>query len=148
MLSVLSPVSGTAVGLSEIPDPVFAQGMVGPGTAIRPRDGLQEAVAPVTGKVAKLHAHAFVLLGEGGRGVLVHLGIDTVKLDGAGFDKLVEEGAEIEAGRPMIRWNPADVTARGLSPIVPIVALDADGDVISRAGTGEIEQGDLLFQWA
>ncbi|MFC7327559.1 PTS sugar transporter subunit IIA [Marinactinospora rubrisoli] len=148
MLSVLSPVAGTAVGLSEVPDPVFAQAMVGPGTAIRPHPGPQEAVAPVGGLLVKLHAHAFVVLAEGDRGVLVHLGIDTVKLGGAGFERLVAEKTEVSAGQPLIRWDPADVTARGLSPIVPVVALDAVGDVISRAVTGAVDRGAPLFRWA
>ncbi|GAB3208736.1 PTS sugar transporter subunit IIA [Marinactinospora thermotolerans] len=148
MLSVLSPVSGTAVGLSEVPDPVFAQGMVGPGTAILPRNGRQEAVAPIAGRVAKLHAHAFVVVGEGGRGVLVHLGIDTVKLNGEGFERLVDEGADVEAGQPLIRWDPAEVAAKGMATVVPVVALDAGHDVISRAVAGEVEKGSQLFQWA
>ncbi|TDQ51971.1 PTS sugar transporter subunit IIA [Actinorugispora endophytica] len=147
MLSVLAPVAGATVGLEEVPDPVFAQGMVGPGTAIEPRHEAQEAVAPIAGKVVKLHHHAFVVQGENGRGVLVHLGIDTVKLDGAGFESLVAEGDEVEAGQPLIRWNPAEVVRAGLSPIVPVVALDAGGDVVSRTGTGEVERGGRLFQW-
>ncbi|RCV55712.1 PTS sugar transporter subunit IIA [Marinitenerispora sediminis] len=148
MLSVLSPVAGTAVGLAEVPDPVFAQAMVGPGTAVRPHPGPQDAVSPVDGRLVKLHAHAFVVVGEGGRGVLVHLGIDTVKLAGAGFERLVDEQAEVAAGQPLIRWDPADVAARGLSSIVPVVALDAEGDVISRAVSGAVERGTPLFRWA
>lgn len=83
-----------------------------------------------------------------GRGVLAHLGIDTVKLEGQGFEKLATEGERIEAGTPLVRWNPADVAARELSPIVPVVALDVASDVISRAVTGEVAAGDVLFQWA
>ncbi|GLU49677.1 PTS sugar transporter subunit IIA [Nocardiopsis ansamitocini] len=154
MLSVLSPVTGTAVGLEEVPDPVFAQGMVGPGTAIRPEPGLQTAVSPVDGRVVKLHPHAFVVVGaadgngNGGKGVLVHLGIDTVRLDGKGFTALVAEGDDVVAGQDLIRWNPTDVLEGGLSPIVPVIALDAVGDVVSRPVTGEVNRGALLFQWA
>lgn len=148
MLSVLAPVSGVTVGLAAVPDPVFAQGMVGPGTAIDPRPGPQEAVAPLAGRVVKLHPHAFVVQGEEGRGVLVHLGIDTVKLTGRGFWTLVAEGDEVAARQPLIRWNPADVTGAGLSPVVPVVALDAGDSVLSRPALGRIEQGEPLFQWA
>lgn len=148
MLKVLSPVPGRAVGLSEVPDPVFAQGMVGPGTAIQPTNGSQEALAPITGKIVKLHPHAFAVADDEGRGVLAHLGIDTVKLEGQGFEKLVTEGERVEAGTPLVRWNPADVVERELSPIVPVVALDVASDVISRAVTGEVAAGDTLFQWA
>lgn len=148
MFSVLTPVAGAAVGLAEVPDPVFAEAMVGPGTAVSPAGGSQEAVAPVAGTVVKLHAHAYVVVGPGGRGVLVHLGIDTVKLNGEGFEKLVEEGAQVEAGDPLIRWNPEEVTARGLSPIVPVVALDAGGDAVTDVADGTVALGDPLFQWA
>ncbi|MDT0301619.1 PTS sugar transporter subunit IIA [Streptomonospora wellingtoniae] len=148
MLQVLSPVPGTAVAMSEVADPVFAQGMVGPGAAVRPAPYLQEAAAPVGGRVAKLHPHAFMVVAETGRGVLVHLGIDTVKLDGAGFDKLVEEGAHVEAGTPVIRWNPAEIEARGLSSVVPVVALDADTAAVGAPAEGEVAAGDALFTWS
>lgn len=148
MLEVLSSARGTAVGLSEVPDPVFAQGMVGPGTAVVPASGRQDALSPIAGTIVKLHAHAFVVLGSQDRGVLVHLGIDTVKLNGEGFETLVAEGEHVEAGHPLIRWDPAQVVEKGLSPIVPVVALDAVGDVISAAVSGEVAAGDPLFQWA
>jgi PTS system glucose-specific IIA component len=148
VLTVLSPVPGTAVGLADVPDPVFSQGMVGPGTAIDPEPGVQEAVAPIRGRVLKLHAHAFVVVDPEGRGVLVHLGIDTVRLDGTGFERLVAEGDQVEAGTPLIRWHPAEVAEQGYAVVVPVIALDADGDVISRAATGAVVPGDPLFQWA
>ncbi|ASU85463.1 phosphoenolpyruvate--carbohydrate phosphotransferase [Nocardiopsis gilva YIM 90087] len=148
MLSVLSPVPGAAVGLSDVPDPVFAQGMVGPGAAVQPLAEPQQAVAPISGKIIKLHPHAFVVVDREGRGVLVHLGIDTVKLDGKGFEKLAAEGDEVAAGTPLIRWNPQEVAAQGLSAIVPVVALDAESDVVSGTATGDVAKGEQLFQWA
>ncbi|MDA0567266.1 PTS glucose transporter subunit IIA [Streptomonospora sp. S1-112] len=148
MLTVLTPVPGTAVAMSEVDDPVFAQGMVGPGVAVRPAPRPQEAVAPIAGRVVKLHPHAFLVLGEGGRGVLVHLGIDTVKLDGAGFATLVEEGAEVEPGTPVIRWDPAEVERQGMSAIVPVVALEARADAVADPAAGEVAAGDTLFRWA
>ncbi|MBB6170148.1 PTS system glucose-specific IIA component/PTS system N-acetylglucosamine-specific IIA component [Nocardiopsis mwathae] len=148
MLSVLSPAPGAAVALSAVPDPVFAQGMVGPGVAVVPIAEPQEAVAPISGKIIKLHPHAFVVVDREGRGVLVHLGIDTVKLDGKGFEKLAAEGDEVEAGTPLIRWNPGEVAAEGLSAIVPVVALDAESEVVSDAATGDVAQGGRLFRWA
>jgi len=150
VLQVLTPVPGSAVAMSEVPDPVFAQGMVGPGAAVRPAAGQQEAVAPVGGRVIKLHPHAFMVLAEGSHAVLVHLGIDTVKLDGEGFEKLVEEGVQVEAGTPMIRWNPSGIEAQGLSAVVPVVALEADPDAVAvtAPATGEVASGDTLFSWA
>ncbi|QBI52760.1 PTS sugar transporter subunit IIA [Streptomonospora litoralis] len=148
MLRVLTPVSGTAVAMSEVPDPVFAQGMVGPGAAVRPGAGSQEAVAPVAGRIMKLHPHAFMVLAEESYAVLVHLGIDTVKLDGAGFEKLVEEGADVAAGDPMIRWNPTEIEAKGLSAVVPVAALEADAASVTDIASGEVASGDTLFSWA
>ncbi|GAB3448212.1 PTS glucose transporter subunit IIA [Streptomonospora sediminis] len=150
MLQVLAPVPGTALAMSAVPDPVFAQGMVGPGAAVQPALATQDAVAPVSGRIAKLHPHAFMVLTGDGRGVLVHLGIDTVKLDGAGFEKLTEEGAHVEAGAPVIRWNPAEIEAKGLSAAVPVVALEAAAGTVamSAAAAGEVTPGDPLFTWS
>ncbi|MFC3994931.1 PTS glucose transporter subunit IIA [Nocardiopsis sediminis] len=148
MLTVLSPVPGTAVGLAQVPDPVFAQAMVGPGAAVEPVRGPMEAAAPIGGTILKLHAHAFVVVAPEGHGVLVHLGIDTVKLDGAGFTKLAAEGDRVEAGTPLIRWDPAAVEAGGLSPIVPVIALDAAAAAVTGAAEGPIAAGGPLFTWA
>ena len=98
MTSIVSPLNGTLMTLSEVPDPVFAQGLVGPGVALQPTgDGDVTAVAPVAGRIVKLHPHAFVLQADG-FGVLVHLGIDTVQLEGEGFTLHTEEGAEVSVG--------------------------------------------------
>jgi PTS system glucose-specific IIA component len=88
VLHVLSPVSGTSHEVSDVPDPVFASGMVGPGLAIEPDRSVQTAVSPIAGRLAKLHPHAFLVVSASGPAVLVHLGIDTVHLHGAGFDML------------------------------------------------------------
>ncbi|PRY01529.1 PTS sugar transporter subunit IIA [Allonocardiopsis opalescens] len=147
MTTVLAPVAGEVVGLNAVPDPVFAQAIVGPGTAIEPAREPGVAVAPIGGTIAKLHPHAFVVA-DNGRAVLVHLGIDTVKRRGDGFELLVSEGDEVAAGQPVIRWNPAQIEADGQSPVVPVVALDAEGDVISTAVSGAVAAGDPLFRWA
>jgi len=70
-LRVVSPVAGHSLAVSDIPDPVFAKGLVGPGTAIRPRGGRQVAVAPVSGVLTKLHPHAYLIMSDSGNGVLV-----------------------------------------------------------------------------
>ena len=109
MTSIVSPLNGTLMTLSEVPDPVFAQGLVGPGVALQPTgDGDVTAVAPVAGRIVKLHPHAFVLQADG-FGVLVHLGIDTVQLEGEGFTLHTEEGAEVSVGDELITWNPARI---------------------------------------
>ncbi|MCG5218465.1 PTS glucose transporter subunit IIA [Streptosporangium sp. KLBMP 9127] len=148
MTTVLAPMGGTAVRLAEVPDPVFSAGMVGPGLAIDPVREPVVAVAPIDGIIMKLHPHAFVIVGDDGRGVLVHLGIDTVQLRGAGFELLTTEGARIRAGQPVVSWNPVSIEASGRSPVCPVVALDGDADYVTGLAHGRIDAGDDLFEWA
>jgi PTS system N-acetylglucosamine-specific IIA component len=148
MTRVLSPVTGRVVGLAGVPDPVFAQAMVGPGTAVDPERGAGQAIAPVTGTIVKLHPHAYVVVDAEGHGVLVHLGIDTVKLKGEGFDLLAAEGDEVTAGQPVVGWNPAAIEAGGRSPICAVVALDANADALADVlESGEVTKGAELFTW-
>src|SRR5690348_7946646 len=77
MVQVLAPVAGLRQEVSNVPDPVFAQGIVGPGAAISPHHGKQCAVAPIDGTLVKVLPHAFLVLSDRGPAVLVHLGIDT-----------------------------------------------------------------------
>jgi len=134
--------------MSEVPDPVFAQAMVGPGIAVEPAGGPCDAVAPVDGTVVTLHPHAYVVATEDGRAVLVHLGIDTVKEKGEGFTLHVVKGEQVRAGQPIVSWNPAAVAEAGYSAIVPVVALDANADVLSGLDTGaDIAAGGVLFSW-
>ncbi|WCC80521.1 glucose PTS transporter subunit IIA [Cutibacterium equinum] len=147
MTAVLSPLKGTLMALSDVPDPVFAQGLVGPGVAVQPSgDGDVTAVAPVAGRIVKLHPHAFVLQ-AGGFGVLVHLGIDTVQLEGEGFTLHAEEGAEVSAGDELITWNPARIVEGGRSAVCPIIILDSSADKLGDvAAAGQpVNSGDQLF---
>jgi glucose-specific phosphotransferase system IIA component len=145
---VLAPVAGLVRPLADVPDPVFAAEMVGAGVAIEPGGGLADAVSPVAGTLVKLHPHAFVVVTPEGTGVLVHLGIDTVKLDGAGFELLVEEKAALEAGQPVTRWDPTDVAARGLSPMVMLCVLDTRPGAVTSDRVGEtVAVGEALFAW-
>ena len=150
-LTVLAPVAGTVRAMAEVPDPVFAGEIVGPGLALDPsRDGVVTAFAPVAGKIVKLHPHAYVIVADGTRGVLVHLGLDTVQLGGAGFTLHVAEGDSVAAGEIVVSWNPAEVEAGGRSPICPVVALEgAPGTVTGLiAPGGLVRAGDPLFKWA
>jgi len=138
-------VSGTVVALAEVPDPVFAQQIVGSGVAIDPERTESTVVAPADGRLLKLHPHAFVLLTADGKGLLVHLGIDTVQLDGEGFELLVAEGDEVTAGTPIVRWNPAEIEAGGRSPVVPVVVMDSAPDSVQAGATGAVRVGDEIF---
>ncbi|MEV0824232.1 PTS sugar transporter subunit IIA [Nonomuraea rubra] len=147
MTTVLAPMEGTAVGLAAVPDPVFSAGMVGPGTAIDPLRGPGKAVAPIAGKIMKLHPHAYVIVGDDGKGVLVHLGIDTVQLKGAGFLLLAAEGDRVSAGQPVVAWDPSAIEAGGRSPVCPVVALDALSEELTGVAEGTVHVGDELFSW-
>lgn len=148
MTSVTSPLAGRAIGLSAVPDPVFSGAMVGPGTAIDPAREPSEAVAPVDGIVVSLHPHAFVVVDDQGHGVLTHLGIDTVQLNGEGFELLVNKGDTVQRGQSIVRWDPAGVEAAGKSPICPIVALEATAESLSGlVEDGNVKAGDALFSW-
>ncbi|MBY8848110.1 PTS glucose transporter subunit IIA [Saccharothrix longispora] len=146
-LRVTSPVSGRAVPLSEVPDPVFAQAMVGPGVAVEPDRVGADVVSPVDGVVVTLHPHAFVVATEDGAAVLVHLGIDTVKRKGEGFTLHVVKGETVRAGQPVVSWDPAEVEAAGFAPICPVIALDATPEVLGDRAGGPVAVGDALFSW-
>ncbi len=149
-LTVLSPTAGTALAMADVPDPVFAGAIVGPGLAVDPARMPGDVVAPVAGTVATVHPHAFVVQVADGRAVLVHLGIDTVQLGGAGFTVHVTEGGHVEAGDVVVSWDPAAVDAGGRSPVCPVVALQADGAALRHlvAAGDEVRTGQPLFEWS
>jgi sugar PTS system EIIA component len=145
-VQVLAPCPGRVIPLSETGDPVFAGEMVGPGVAIDPEPGETTVVSPIAGKVVKIHPHAFVVLGADGVGVLVHLGINTVRLDGQGFEVLAEQGSTVAAGDSMVRWDPATITGEDISTIIPVVAMDRPkGSVPDPADGAVVATGDVLF---
>jgi sugar PTS system EIIA component len=121
---VLAPVEGRAVPLHDVPDPVFSQGTVGYGAAVDPPRGVIDAVAPVGGKILKLLPHAYIVITPDNVGVLVHLGLDTVELNGEGFIAHVSQGDDVTAGQVVITYDVPSVEAKGLNPIVPVVVMD------------------------
>jgi sugar PTS system EIIA component len=145
-LVVLAPIAGTVVPLAEVPDPVFAGQMVGSGAAVEPPAGeMFDVVSPVAGKVIKLLPHAFVVVGSSGRGVLTHVGIDTVKLKGEGFKLLIAQGDTVDAGAPVMRVDPTAALAAGYSMVSPVVVLDTKPDVATLTGAGTVTAGQELF---
>jgi glucose-specific phosphotransferase system IIA component len=147
-LPVGSPVAGRVVPLTEVPDPVFAEAMVGPGLAVVPAADPGDAVSPVSGRIVTLHPHAFVVATDSGRAVLVHLGIDTVKLKGEGFTLHVAKGDQVEVGQPVVGWHPAAIEEAGYATVCPVIALDAGAEVIgSPHEDGPIKVGEQLFDW-
>lgn len=150
-MRLTSPVAGTVRALSSVPDRVFAEGMVGPGVAVEPvRTAVQHVLAPVDGVVAALHPHAFAIRVSDERSVLVHLGVNTVTLAGAGFEAHVVAGQQVRAGERVVTWSPVDVAAAGLATICPVVALQAAPDEVTLLlDPGEtVAAGQPLLDWA
>lgn len=150
--------SGTVVRMQDVPDPVFADHVVGTGVAILPADGVPSpdgtdrvvAVSPCAGRVVSVYPHAVVVEVDEGRAVLVHLGLTTAGLDGAGFDVAVRDGEWITAGHPVIAWTPARVRAADRSTVSPVVALQADpADVAVLCAPGdEVREGQPVLLWS
>ena len=145
-MQVLSPCAGRVFPITEVSDPVFAGQMVGPGIALEPLAEQMVVVAPVAGTILKLHPHAFAMVSTEGLGVLVHLGINTVRLDGRGFELLAAEGAAVAAGDPVVSWNPAEIGGPDISTTVMVVALDRPADSVTSPVVGEVvAAGEELF---
>jgi glucose-specific phosphotransferase system IIA component len=126
-----------------VPDEVFAQRLVGDGVAVRPSAG--EVVAPVAGRVAKLFpgGHGLVVETISGLQVLVHLGIDTVRLGGRGFTTRVAEGQDVRAGEPLVAIDVAALTAEGVELVSPVVVIS--GHPVAPLAAGSVRAGDPLL---
>ena len=148
--NVLTPLPGTVIALSEVPDPVFAQEIVGGGLAVRPRGGAGpvDAAAPLSGVLVRVQPHAFVIQSDAGTGILVHIGIDTVHMNGAGFDVLATEGTRVVAGQAVVRFDPTVIAAHGYSDICPVIVLQSPaGAVPPPRDPREVTASDTLFSW-
>ena len=143
-LKVFAPLDGELVELEKVPDEVFAEKMVGDGVAIDPT-GLV-AVSPVNGTLVKLFetGHAFGVATDSGVELIVHIGLDTVELNGQGFEKIATEGQAVQVGTPIVRYDRnllANLARSVLSPVV----LVSQGTLTNRA-TGVVQAGrDVLF---
>ncbi|HEU5381175.1 MAG TPA: PTS glucose transporter subunit IIA [Ktedonobacteraceae bacterium] len=143
-IHILAPLDGTVVDLERVPDEVFAQKMVGDGMAIDPSG--QVALAPVAGQLVKLFkgGHAFGIASAAGVELIVHLGLDTVELQGEGFEKLAVEGQLVQAGDPIVRFDRAIIEAAGKIVLSPVVS-SGEGTIVRRA-SGTVKAGhDVLF---
>lgn len=134
---LVSPVTGEVIELEQVPDEAFASKAVGDGVAVKPTD--KTVVSPAAGTVVKIFNtnHAFCLETEKGAEIVVHMGIDTVALGGKGFTRLVEEGADVVAGQPVLEMDLAFLNANARSMISPVVCSNIDdfsGLVIQAKG--------------
>ncbi|GAA1935257.1 PTS glucose transporter subunit IIA [Brevibacterium antiquum] len=148
-LTISSPVNGTVIPLADVPDPVFAEALVGPGTAIDPGGSASvTALAPVSGTLTSLKPHAFVIVTEAGPGVLVHLGIDTVELAGDGFTMHAEAGQTVHTGDRLITWDTAPARTAGRSLVVPVIVLEGEAESLTVTEEGSVSAGDRLLEQA
>jgi N-acetylglucosamine PTS system EIICBA or EIICB component len=135
--ALVSPVTGEVVAIEQVPDEAFASKAVGDGVAVKPTE--KTVVSPATGTIVKIFNtnHAFCLETEKGAEIVVHMGIDTVALNGQGFTRLVEEGTEVVAGQPVLEMDLDFLNANARSMISPVVCSNIDdfsGMVIQAKG--------------
>ena len=133
---VTAPFSGTLVPLSEVPDETFASGVLGEGIAIEPSDGL--FCSPVDGTVETIAEtkHAIGFAADNGLEILVHVGLETVSLNGEGFEILVKEGDRVKAGQPVAKADLALIRERGLKTITSIVLTGGADDMELHCAEG------------
>ncbi len=145
-VTILAPFAGRVVAFADLPDPVFAQGIMGDGVALDPEAVASvTALAPCAGSVAKVFPGGHGIAIESSAGpILLHLGLDTVALKGVGLKSLVGDGDQILAGQPLVQLAASSIRAGGTSLLTPIVAIGGQRvDHLAAVGT-LVRAGDPL----
>ena len=139
--------NGTVVPLSEVKDEAFASGALGDGIAIEPTDG--ELVAPADGEISSTFEthHAVGMTTADGAELLMHIGIDTVKLGGKHFTYLVNEGDKVKKGQPLIRFDLEAIRAEGYPTTTPLIVCNTDEyAAVTPQASGNVKKGDALLE--
>ncbi|WP_028784999.1 glucose-specific PTS transporter subunit IIBC [Thalassobacillus devorans] len=139
----VSPLQGEIMPITEVPDQVFSGKMMGDGFAIKPADG--KVVSPVNGKILNVFPtkHAIGIQAENGTEVLIHIGIDTVKLKGEGFEAFIEEGDEVKQGQELMKVDFDYVKEHATSTITPVIFTNLqEGQEVKIAKPGEVRHND------
>ena len=139
--------NGTVVPLADVKDEAFASGVLGDGIAIEPSDG--ELVAPADGEISSTFEthHAVGMTTADGAELLMHIGIDTVKLGGKHFTYLVNEGDKVKKGQPLIRFELEAIKAEGYPVTTPLIVCNTDDyAVVEAKASGTVKQGDALLE--
>ena len=145
-LVLFAPIKGNVISRAEIPDETFASGVLGDGVGIEPEIG--EVVAPFDGEISSVAdtRHAIGITGPGEMEVLIHVGIDTVKLNGEGFEILVENGQKVKKGTPMLKLDLDYLKKHAPSIVSPVICTELEeNQKIRLLKEGEIQAGEELF---
>ena len=130
-----------------MPDEVFSTGMMGQGIAIQPSNG--KIFSPIDGTVQTIFPtkHAIGLVGEQGAEVLIHMGLDTVNLEGKGYDILVTEGQTVSAGDSLVNMDLQVIQSGGYQTITPVILTNsADFEAVTTQAEQTVEVGDVIIQ--
>ncbi len=141
-MEILSPANGDLLDLSEVPDDVFSQKLMGEGFAVESADG--DIYAPVSGEIGMIFPtkHAIIIATEDGIEVLIHMGIDTVKMDGRGFELYCEMGQKVKAGDKLAHMDKAVFQAEGYPTVTPVIFTNLDASKKIDLVEGQVKAGD------
>ncbi|MCP3027407.1 PTS glucose transporter subunit IIA [Halobacillus sp. A5] len=144
-VEVVAPVNGRVVDLKEVPDPVFAEKMMGEGLAVKPADG--EVFSPVEGEVVQLFPtnHAIGLKTRNGVEVLIHIGLETVSMEGEGFKPHVSQGDKVKAGDKLITFDKGLVEEKAKSSITPIIITNSNDLKVQLLDSEEAAAGTTVL---
>ena len=145
--TIISPIVGTAVALADVNDPVFSSGAMGQGIAIKPTEGVVYAPADAEVTIAFATGHAYGLKTANGAEILIHVGIDTVSMNGEGFDQKVAQGDKVKAGDVLGTFDSEKIAAAGLEDTTMVIVTNtADFASVTPVATGIVAKGDAIIE--
>ena len=145
--TIISPIVGQAVALENVNDPVFSSGAMGQGIAVKPSEGVVYAPADAEVTIAFATGHAFGLKTANGAEILIHVGIDTVSMNGEGFDQKVAQGDKVKAGDVLGTFDSAKIAAAGLDDTTMVIVTNtADYASVTPVATGAVAKGDAIIE--
>jgi PTS system glucose-specific IIA component len=144
-IEIFSPFSGEVIDIENVPDEVFSKKLVGDGVAIIPSSSV--AVAPIKGTISRIFPtkHAFSIKGDRIE-IMVHIGLDTVSLQGEGFEALAKEGDKVDIGTPIIKVDKEYLISQGKEIITPIIVSSQKDIKIKKSNLTTIKEAELLLE--